>query len=95
MKNLLIAFTALAILAFYAPNEAQAEENITTNYSMKKQNRVPFQVDTNDNASVSKQGDDASVVQPSEIEPAAGGYDATPEQKEDDLAKSMKLPRKN
>ena len=86
LKTKIIALAALA--AFMVAPVAVSAETPNVSYSAKKQGRVAFE-DKTDGAAVASE----DITNPAEIEPAAGA--STAEEQDNELANSMKLPRKN
>jgi hypothetical protein len=89
LKTKIIALAALA--AFMIAPVAVSAETPAVSYSAKKQGRVAFENKT-DGAAVASE-DITTDTNPAEIEPAAGA--STAKEQENELANSMKLPRKN
>jgi len=85
-------FVMAALVVFVISPVAVYADSLKVSYSAKKQGRVAFENKAQDEVAASK--DATAVSNPADIEPAAGDYE--PEGvKEDTVARSIKLPRKN
>ncbi len=93
LKTKLIALATVA--AFMVLPTAVLADAPKVSYSAKKQGRVVFQQDTQEETSSPITN---KTISPSEIEPAAGDQEpavSTGNSEENALSESMKLPRKN
>ncbi len=86
-KLKLFAFAACLALAPISASIAGAPD-----YAKKKAGGVSFSNDKEQETTAA--APDAEPTHPSQIEPAAGGYDAEDTKEEKSLADDMKLPRK-
>ena len=91
MKTINLIAGALLLTSIAFPVSVIAGEGASTSYSLKKQNRVHFEKDMQEDASA-YEGTQENV-NPADIEPAAGAEE--PAQGDATLAGDMKLPRKN
>lgn len=91
MKYVTVFVLAMAAFAF---SPVFAEE-AGISYSMKKQGRVPFQNETQDQDMAAAQDNADMMTNPADIEPAAGGYDMDDADDKASLSDNMRLPRKN
>lgn len=81
------------LMAAFSLSPAMAEENKTVSYSLKKQGRVHFQEQAQEQIAAQ---DSYDTVSPEDIEPAAGGFDIEEEPNgKTSLSERMRLPRKN
>lgn len=79
--------------AAFIISPANADDGKSVSYSLKKQGRVHFQEKTQNTVTAAQ--DSFEDINPAEIEPAAGAFEAEENSNESSLTDSLRLPRKN